>query len=85
MVGIADEAVVDRHQKSIDLGRTHFGTRDLAYRLAVERTSSQARRNRISLSILQLLEPEHEPSVYRVGLSQLQRAGGHHVLPRDGS
>jgi hypothetical protein len=65
--------------------RTHFGTRDLAYRLAVERTSSQARRNRISLSILQLLEPEHEPSVYRVGLSQLQRAGGHHVLPRDGS
>jgi hypothetical protein len=55
--------------------RTHFGSSDHAYRPAVERTSSQARRNRISLSILQSLELEHQPSVYRVGLSQLQRAG----------
>jgi hypothetical protein len=55
--------------------RTHFGSSDHAYRLAVERTSSQARRNRKSLSILQSLEPEHQPSVYRVGLSQLQREG----------
>jgi hypothetical protein len=53
MVAIADEAVVDRHQKSIDLGRTHFGSSDLACRLAVDPTSSQARRSRISLSTLQ--------------------------------
>ena len=75
MMGIADEAVVDRHQTSIDLGPHHFGSSDHAYRLAVERTSSQAQRNPKSVSILQSLEPEHQPSVYRVGLSQLQRAG----------
>src|ERR1700730_1899538 len=59
IVGIADGAVVDRYQASIELGPHP--------RLGCSRTSE--------ILGCGVMEPGRWPSVYRVGLSQLPRAG----------
>jgi hypothetical protein len=84
MVGIADRAVVDGYQEFIDLARTHHGV--FPCRLcSVVAFTLPSEILRCEVKSKERLELGHLPSVYRVGLSQLLKAGAHHVLPRDGS
>ena len=85
MVGIADEAVVDRHQKSIDL-RPH-PLRNQRISLIGWPLSENRRKRGETGKFVDIAIAGTGTRAERLSgwIIPVAKRGGHHVLPRDGS